>query len=307
MDLGGIELQSPLVLAPIAGFTDSPFRRIALSHGAGLVMTELVSAEGLVRNNTKTVELLAFEECERPLGIQIFGNDPAAMAEAARVAESRGPDFIDINLGCPARKVCSGGSGAALLRDPAKVYGIVSAVTARVKLPVTGKIRLGWDSASKNYVENLRALEDAGAAAVIVHGRTREQKYGGRADWDAIAEISSLARIPVVGNGDIMSHDDALSKLARTGCRAVMIGRGALGNPWIFSGRRPSAAEIADQIALHCDLMIDWYGEHGIILLRKHLVHYIHGMKNASRIRSLLVRARDRGEIMEIVRENLGH
>ncbi len=303
MDFGGIKIESPLFLAPIAGYTDSPFRRIARTHGAGLVVTELVSAEGLVRNNPKTMDLLRFDESERPLGIQLFGNDPAVMGDAAASAGRYRPDFIDINLGCPARRVCNTGSGAALLRDPERVFGIVRSVRAGTSLPVTAKIRLGWDSGSMNYAETVTAVREGGASAIFVHGRTREQKYGGMADWDAIAEISAMAGIPVAGNGDIRSFGEAHARMKDSGCAAVMIGRGALGNPWIFSGKEPSIGEIISQISAHCDFMEQFYGSYGVVLMRKHLTSYIHGMKNASHVRSRLVHAVSRSEVMSVLAE----
>jgi tRNA-dihydrouridine synthase B len=301
INLGTITAAGPLMLAPIAGFFDSSFRRIARRHGAGLTVTELVSAEGIVRMNRKTADLLRFHPEERPLAVQVFGNRPDLMAEAAAVVEGLGPDFIDINMGCPARRICNSGSGAALLLDPEMAHSIAAAMVKRVKLPVTAKIRIGWDDVRRGYRDVVKALEDAGVAAIFVHGRTRAQQYAGTADWDVIAEIAAMARVPVVGNGDIRTHAEALERMAASGCAAVMIGRGAIGNPWIFSGRVPSLAEVVAQIKEHLDVMIDFYGERGIVLMRKHIVRYIHAFRGAKHVRRDLVVSEDRGEIHRIL------
>ena len=295
--------RSNLFLAPIAGFTDSPFRRIARRHGAGPVLTELISSDGLVRNSRKTYDLARFHEEERPLGIQIFGNSPAIMGEAAAAVNDLGPDFIDINMGCPATRVCKGGegSGAALLKDPLLAGAIAAEVVRRAAVPVSAKIRLGWDAKTRNYAEVVKALADGGISFIIVHGRTGSQKYSGAADWDAIGEIRDLSPVPVVGNGDIISHDDARDKLRESRCPAVMIGRGALGNPWIFSGRVPPVREIIDQVKEHLAMMLEYYGDKGLILMRKHLVRYIHGMRNASSLRRDLVTASDTATIHELL------
>lgn len=306
MKIGPIDIENRLFLAPLAGLTDSPFRQIARKHGASLVFTELISVEGIVRNNIKTMELLEFHEGERPLGMQIFGNNPLRMGEAAKIVTDRRPDLIDINMGCCVQKVCSSGSGAALLKDPVQVNAVAGAVVKNTHLPVTAKIRLGWDDDSRNYRDVVKALEDAGVSMISVHGRTRAQKYTGIADWDAISEIAAMSRVPVVGNGDIDGHADALRRLETSGCAAVMIGRGALGNPWIFSGRSPGIEELIAQILEHCDLMSRWYGEYGHVLMRKHLAKYIHGKRNAAAIRGSLVRVNTRQDvvdIMEILRE----
>jgi tRNA-dihydrouridine synthase B len=301
INLGTITAAGPLMLAPIAGFFDSPCRRIARRHGAGLTVTELVSAEGIVRMNRKTADLLRFHPEERPIAIQIFGNRPDLMAEAAAIAEGLGPDFIDINMGCPARRICNSGSGAALILDPDMMHDIAAAMVKRVKLPVTAKIRIGWDDERRGYRDGVKALEDAGVAAIFVHGRTRAQQYAGTADWDVITEIAEMARVPVVGNGDIRSHAEALERMASSGCPAVMIGRGAIGNPWIFSGREPSFAEVVAQIKEHLDVMIDFYGDRGIMLMRKHIVRYIHAFRGARHVRRDLVVSEDRGEIHRIL------
>ena len=300
--LGRLNAAGPLMLAPIAGFTDSPFRRIARRYGAGFVVTELISAEGIVRMNRKTAGLLRFAPEERPLAVQIFGNRPDVVAEAAARVEEMGPDCIDLNMGCPARRVCGSGSGAALLLEPKKIYAIVSSVAKRVRLPVSAKIRIGWDERTLTYRETVRALEDAGVSFITVHGRTKAQGYGGTADWNTIAEIASASRVPIVGNGDIRSHEQAWQRLASSGCRAVMIGRGALGNPWIFSGEAPGLPEIAAQILDHLDMMLSHYGDGGLILMRKHAAHYLRRFHGARHLRSLLVTAEDVSTFREILR-----
>lgn len=297
LSVKGLTLDGDLVLAPMAGYTDSVYRRIARRHGAALTVTELISAEGIVRLNKMTRKLLRFTEEERPLGIQIFGKNPETMGEAARVVESMGPDLIDINMGCCAQKVCHHGMGAALLKDPAALGRIAESVVKSVSLPVSAKIRIGWDLSSRNYRDVVAALEDAGVDFIAVHGRTRSQMYTGQADWAIIGEIAAASGLPIIGNGDIASHEDAVRKMGESGCAAVMIGRGAVGNPWIFSGKSPSFAEMVDQMKEHLSMMIDCYGEYGIIISRKHLVKYLHGFHNAAKVRQSLLRSTDFSEI----------
>lgn len=296
-----LNLKSPLLLAPIAGYTDSPFRKICISHGCGLTMTELISSEGIIRNNKKTMELLSFTEGERPIAIQIFGRKPEVMAEAASVVSALKPDFIDINMGCPAKKVCGSGNGAYLLKDPDLVFSITESVVKSTSIPVTAKIRTGWDEKSLNYMDIAKALEAAGVTFITVHGRTRSQQYSGLADWDIIREICSGIHIPVIGNGDIDSYEKAFERMEFSGCKAVMIGRGAIGNPWIFSGVKPGITEIIQQIKEHLELMIDEYGSRAIHMMRKHIVKYIGGIKNAAKARALLVQAMDKDEIFRIL------
>jgi len=290
-----------MVLAPLAGFTDSPYRRIARDHGAALVFTELISAEGVVRRNRKTLDLARFTPGERPLGIQLFGKDPDAMGEAAAIVEDMGPDLIDINLGCCAQRICSNGGGASLLKDLDAVEKIAASIVSRVRLPVSAKIRLGWDDAGKNYIETLKCLEGAGVSLISVHGRTRAQKYSSSADWDAIAEIAGRAAVPVIGNGDIRSHNEAAKRLRNSGCAGVMIGRAAVGNPWIFSGKKPDTREMVGLIKNHLTLMRDYYGDYGVVLMRKHLVKYIHCIRNASALRNRIMNTLDFDEVLSLL------
>ncbi len=290
-----------LILAPMAGYSDSPYRRIARGHGSDILFTELVSSEGIARNIRKSLDLLKFTDGERPIGIQLFGSDPAVMGAAAEIVERLNPDLIDINFGCSVRRVVHGGSGAALLDNPPRLASIAENVVKKVRVPVSAKIRIGGDDRNKNYLEILKLLEGTGVSMISVHGRTRAQAFKGSADWKVIGEIKEAARVPVVGNGDILSHGEAVARLASSGCDAVMIGRGAVGNPWIFSGREPDWPQIAKQIIEHLDLMLEYYGEKGFILMRKHLVKYIRHRKNSAKLRSLLVHAASREEIIKIL------
>ncbi len=296
-----IPLHSPILLAPMAGYTDSPFRRIARLFGAGMVFTELLSADGIVRQNKKTLDLLTITPHERPIGIQIFGNDPIIMQEAACRLLSHNPDCIDINCGCCAPKVCNSGKGAGLLKDVELLHRIASAVVRSVSIPVSAKIRLGFTTGTQNYMEVVDALQQAGVAFITVHGRTRDQYYSGKADWDKIAAIVQRAKVPIVGNGDIASYMDALNKLQTSGCSAVMIGRAALGNPWIFSGTTPTIKEKQTIIKLHYTHMHEQYGPYGIILMRKHIVHYLKGFTGASKLRQEIIKCETIEEIFGIL------
>jgi tRNA-dihydrouridine synthase B len=298
LQIGKLKITGNIALAPLAGYSDSPFRQIAKTHGAALTVTELISADGIIKTNRKTKVLLRFTEEERPFGIQLFGNNPDIMAEAAKRAEELGPDFIDINLGCSVRRVLRGGSGAALLSEPELLGRIATGMVKAVRLPVSAKIRLGADANSKNYIEIVNILQDSGIAFIAVHGRTRSQGFKGEVDWNAITEIKAMSKIPVIGNGDIKTYEEAIAKLKSSGCDAVMIGRAAVGNPWIFNGYIPAYGAIIDQIKKHLDLMLYFYGERGMKLFRKHIVKYIKGMKDSARLRALLVNANTKEEII---------
>lgn len=235
LGLGDLEVWPPLVLAPMAGLTDSTFRGLVRRiGGVGLVVSEIVSSEGLVRGGAASRRLLRTTEEERPVALQISGADPEVLARAARCCEEAGADVVDINMGCPAPKVTRGWCGAALLREPALAAAVARAVVRAVSVPVTAKLRLGWSEASRTYLEVGRRLEDAGVRGVTLHGRTREQGYRGRADWEAVAALKAALSIPVVGNGDVATPEEALRRLRETGCDGVMIGRAAVKNPWIF-------------------------------------------------------------------------
>jgi tRNA-dihydrouridine synthase B len=289
MSLGGLFKGGRVLLAPLSGISDSPFRVICRRFGADGVYTEMISAEGLARGNAKTVGLTGFREEERPIGVQIFGTAPQRMAEAAGILEDLRPDFIDINACCPARRIVSRGGGAGLLRTPALLGEIVGAVAGATQLPVSVKIRIGWDDESINGAEIAGIAEEAGAAAVAVHGRTARQGFHGRSDWERVAEVKRAVSIPVVLTGDIMGPEDVTAGIAATGCDAVMVARGSLGRPWIFEQIRQYRAggaytdlareKVANIVLGHLDLMIESYGEKmGVLRFRKHLLWYTKGM-----------------------------
>jgi tRNA-dihydrouridine synthase B len=311
MLIGSVVCETPFVLAPLAGLTDSPMRRVCRRRGASMVWTEMVSAEGLVRDGAKSFELLAFAEEERPIAFQIFGARPEAMAGAAASVAALNPDVIDINVGCPAKKVVRGGAGSALMREPALLREIALAVVEAAGRPVTAKIRSGWDADSVNAVDIAVALEECGISAVAIHPRTRAQGFKGSADWSLIRDVASCVSIPVLGSGDVRTAADALRMLDTTGCDAVMIGRGAVGNPWLFQSaetlRRtgatagPATLDTALATALEqLDLMVEAKGEHrGVMEMRKHLVAYLRGFRGASRLRAELVRIEGHAAVRE--------
>jgi tRNA-dihydrouridine synthase B len=305
MRIGDIAIETPFVLAPLAGQTDSAMRRVCRRRGASMVWTEMVSAEGIVRGGSKSFELLAFAEEERPIAFQLFGSRPEAMAGAAAAVAELAPDVIDINAGCPARKVARSCSGAALMREPALLREIVSAVVEAAGRPVTVKIRSGWDQDSRNAVEIASDVEECGAAAVAVHPRTRTQGFKGTADWGVIRDLKRAVGIPVIGSGDVLTPADALRMLEETSCDGVMIGRGAVGNPWLFreaeslrsTGKvppRPSLPEILSTAIEQLDLMVENKGQgRGVREMRKHIVAYLRGFEGASGLRAELVRIDD--------------
>jgi len=297
----------------MAGVADSAFRLMAVRYGACLVYSELVSSEGLVRDSARTEELLHFSEEERPIGIQLFGSDPAVMAEAARRAEAFQPDLIDLNFGCPVKKVVKHGAGAALLRDLSRLGEIMREVVRAVRIPVTGKIRSGWDEKSVVAVGAARIIEAEGAAAVAVHPRTRGMGYAGRADWAIIRDIKQAVGIPVIGNGDIVAPQDAGRMIDETGCDAVMIGRGAMGRPWIFGQIRrflgtgevlpdPSPEERIRICLTHYDLAVRKMGERRALKeMRKHAAAYVKCLPGAAEIRRRLFQLDDFGEVRRLL------
>lgn len=331
LKIGNAELKHGIMLAPMAGATDYAFRKVCREFGAEYLVSEMVCAKALcyeqkikksiTASPSKTAPLAAIREGELPMAVQIFGSEPEFMAEAARmIAENsyRGttsastPTAIDINMGCPVPKVVSNGEGSALLKNPKLAAEIVRAVKGAVDIPVTVKIRIGWDKNSINAVEMARYLEDAGASLICVHGRTREQQYAPSADWSHIADVKRAVGIPVIGNGDIFEPSDALRMIKETGCDGVMIGRGALGNPWIFENavnlfegreeRKIPQNEVIDVALSHLKLMIETKGERaGIAESRKHLGWYMKGIHGAAELRNRINCAESLLEIEEIL------
>ena len=297
LKIGALQLPNPLLLAPLSGISDLPFRLLSKEQGCALVFTEMISAEGLSRKVRATLELLKSLPEERPLGVQIFGPKPEILAEAARVIEDWGGDLIDINMGCPVRKVVQGGSGAALLKEPGRIRKILKAVRKATSLPLTIKIRTGWDEKNLNFLEVARIAEECGADAITLHGRARSQGYGVKANWEDIRALKSGVKIPVIGNGDILSASSIPEILGQTGCDGVMIGRGAYGNPWIFAKgvsllreeipREPSLEEKERVLLRHLSLMVEWKGEiHGLREFRKHLIWYTRGFRGSVEFRT---------------------
>jgi len=304
MRIDRLPLDSPFVLAPLAGLTDSPMRRICRRLGASMVWSEMVSAEGIVRDGEKSLRLLAFDASERPIALQIFGARPESLRAAASRVAALGPDVVDLNAGCPAKKVVRSGSGAALMRDVGRFREAVAAVVEGAGAPVTVKIRSGWDEDSVNAVEVASVAAESGARAVAIHPRTRAQGFSGSADWTLIDRVRRAVAVPVLGSGDVREPGDAVRMLRETGCAGVMIGRGAVGNPWIFEravalhgGRTIPPPRLGDRLELameHLELMVESKGERrGLLEMRKHIVAYLKGFPHASAARSELVRIDD--------------
>lgn len=300
-----VPVYGDLILSPMAGFSDKPYRLICREYGSAMSYTEFVSADGILHGNKRTVQMLAFDPIEKPMVFQIFGYDEDILVQAARKIESLGPDIIDINMGCSVRKVSERGAGAALLKDPLKVGRIFARLSRTLAVPVTGKIRLGWDNRSLNYLEVARAMEDNGASLLAVHGRTKEQGYGGTANWDAIAEIKQAVSIPVIGNGDVTCVADIARMKQHTNCDGVMIGRAAIGNPWIFQGKDIDQVTLAEKSRLiqrHLELMLDFYGqERGLVLFRKHVIKYVRGLAHIARVRAELMTCIHPEEFMALI------
>ncbi|ONI45523.1 tRNA dihydrouridine synthase DusB [Candidatus Epulonipiscioides gigas] len=301
MKIGNIETPNNIFLAPMAGITDLPYRKICKEYGAGVVFTEMVSAKALLYENDKTCVLLKLDKTEHPVGAQLFGNDPEILSEIAKRVADSDVDFIDINMGCPAPKITKNGEGSALLKHPELVGEIVDKVVKAINKPVTVKFRKGYEI--ENAVEIAQIIEQAGASAITLHGRTRDQFYAGNADWDVIREVKSKINIPLIGNGDIKAPSDAKDMLAYTGCDAVMIGRAAMGNPWIFKRTlhylqtnellpEPTIEEKISVILQHAKSLIEYKGEYiGIREMRAHLSCYIKGIPQAAKLRSELNKA----------------
>jgi len=316
MRVGKIELVNPIILAPMAGVTDLPFRLLAKEMGCGLVYSEMVSDKGLIYENKHTKKLLAIDEQERPVALQIFGSDPDSMAKAAHIVAAAGADIIDINMGCPTLKIVKNGEGSALMRNPSLAYRIMAAVVKSAgSVPVTIKFRKGWDEQSVNAVEFARLAEQAGAAAVSVHGRTREQFYSGQADWSIIRQVKQAVAIPVIGNGDIRTPQDAKRILNETGCDGIMIGRGAQGNPWIFrqvthylsTGQilpQPTLSERIEMLLRQLAMLVRHKGEYiGIREMRSHAAWYTKGLPSSAELRLKFNQAMSKEDFIRIMEE----
>lgn len=300
LQIGNVELDNQVILAPMAGVTDLPFRLLCKEQGAGLLCMEMVSAKAIYYHNRNTEELMVIRPEECPVSLQLFGSDPDIMAEMAKKIEDRPFAILDINMGCPVPKVVNNGEGSALMKNPKLVEQIVYKVSHAIKKPVTVKIRKGFDDAHLNAVEIAKIAESAGAAAVAVHGRTREQYYSGKADWNCIRAVKEAVRIPVIGNGDVTDALSAKRMLDETGCDGIMIGRGAQGNPWIFREvteyldtgvipSRPDPAQIRRVVERHAALQLAVKGEYtGVREMRKHLAWYTTGLPGSAKYRQMI-------------------
>jgi len=298
LTIGNVVLDNPYILAPMAGVTDLPFRLLCREQGVGLLCMEMVSAKAIQYNNKNTKALLEIHPAEPPVSLQLFGSEPDVISEIAKQIEELPFSILDINMGCPVPKIVRNGEGSALMKNPKLVHEIVSKTVKAIEKPVTVKIRKGFDDSCINAVEIAKIIEDAGAAAVAVHGRTREQYYSGKADWDIIRQVKEAVSIPVIGNGDVVSGESAIAMQRETGCDGVMIGRGAQGNPWIFSElleyektgkmpERPSLEEIRKMILRHAQLQLEYKGEYlGIREMRKHVAWYTTGLPNSAKLRA---------------------
>ena len=312
MKIGNIELDTPVALAPMAGISDLPYRVICRKFGCGLTVSEMVSDKGLLYKNEKTFAMLQIDEAERPTAIQLFGSVPEELAEAARIVEEQGADIIDFNMGCPVPKVVNNGEGSALMKVPELAGKILEAMVKAVRVPVTVKFRAGWDEEHRNAVEIAKIAEASGVAAVAVHGRTRNQFYMGKADWEIIRRVKEAVRIPVFGNGDVFTAGDGLRMFKETNCDGLMLARGVYGNPWLFTQLRAAlagkdipavtAGEKLQQIILHATALVDFKGEKiAIREMRSHASAYIKGLPRASEYREKFHRLETLREMVDLV------
>lgn len=297
LTIGNVELDNNLILAPMAGVTDLPFRLLCKEQGAGLLCTEMVSAKAISYHNRNTQALMEIDSRENPVSLQLFGSDPHIISEVARSIEEKPFDILDLNMGCPVPKVVNNGEGSALLKDPCLIRRIVTETSRAIAKPLTVKIRIGFQGRDVDVVEIAKIIEDSGAAALSVHGRTRDQYYSGKADWEAIRQVKEAISIPVIGNGDVDSPEQAKALLETTGCDGIMIGRAVRGNPWIFhdilqymeSGKKPEqrkAGEIRDMMLRHAKMQLEYKGSYtGIREMRKHVAWYTAGLPYSAALR----------------------
>ncbi|HIR26402.1 MAG TPA: tRNA dihydrouridine synthase DusB [Candidatus Choladousia intestinigallinarum] len=315
MNIGTVHLKNPVILAPMAGVTDLPFRLLCSEQGAGLVCTEMVSAKAISFHNKNTEALLEIAPGEHPVSLQLFGSDPDIISEMASYIEERPFDILDLNMGCPVPKVVKNGEGSALMQQPKLVEEIISKTVRAIKKPLTVKIRKGFEEGDSNAAEIARIAEASGAAAVAVHGRTRSQYYSGQADWEVIREVKEAVKIPVIGNGDVDSPQKAKKLLEETGCDGVMIGRAARGNPWIFKAvstyletgsipESPSRDEIRAMMFRHLDMQVKYRGEYsGVREMRKHISWYTAGFPNSARLRQAINQAETAEQMRVLLNE----
>jgi tRNA-dihydrouridine synthase B len=314
MKIGSVILDNITILAPLAGITNLPFRLLAKASGCGLVCSEMISANGLVHRSSKTHEMLESRIEEKPLSVQIFGSDPYVMAEAAAIIEASGADILDINLGCAVKKVLKTGSGAALMKAPSKAEKIFLAVRKAISIPLTVKMRAGWDKSFRDAFAIAKVAEAGGVDGIAVHPRLATQGFGGKADWSLITAIKNSVSIPVIGNGDIVTPEDVLNMKKKTGCDAVMIGRAAIGNPWLFSqvaslmnGKEsvsPDLNERFDAMAKYLNISIECFGEkRACRMMRSHLGWFVKGLRNNSRFRESIKEVSTEREALSIIGE----